>query len=472
MTESQHYIIADHHVELVFVPSKHNGLQLVGSLQPFRTTQAAEQLPAPLFSLTVDDSLKPIPRERRHRIRTFDTGNGDTIVDRTTDDGTYQFIIKDLEGHDCCLLIADQQFKHCQCALNGNFPMRHFGLNNALMLCYAFAGARHHTILIHASLVRKDGYGYAFTAKSGTGKSTQVSMWLRHIPGCDLMNDDNPIIRIINDEPFIYGSPWSGKTPCYRNIRAYLGAITRIDRDERNFVVPLQPIEAFATVLSGCSTMKWDEEIHSACCDTVQKLVEISHIYSLHCLPNREAAEVCYKAIGRKPKAEGKPTGTTPQNWKQKAPRAEIQMRNDVFLPEVVNLLEQGHTVTLPLRGISMRPFLEDGRDKALLIKAQEPKVGDAVLAEISPKTFVLHRIWAIKGEAVTLLGDGNLTPEHCTLADIKGKAIAFYRKGRQQADMTDGKKWRIYSWTWTHLRLIRRYLLAIHRRVIRFFPL
>ena len=55
-------------------------------------------------------------------------------------------------------------------------------------------------------------------------------MWLRCIPGCDLMNDDNPVVRVIDGEAMIYGSPWSGKTPCYRQVKAPLGAITQIDR--------------------------------------------------------------------------------------------------------------------------------------------------------------------------------------------------------------------------------------------------
>ena len=46
---------------------------------------------------------------------------------------------------------------------------------------------------------------------------------------------------------------------------------------------------------------------------------------------------------------------------------SEIQFANADFLPEVVKMLNQGHTVTLRLRGFSMRPFLENDRDKALL---------------------------------------------------------------------------------------------------------
>ena len=144
-----------------------------------------------------------------------------------------------------------------------------------------------------------------------------------------------------------------------------------------------------------------------------------------------------------------------------------IQMANAVLLPEVVRLLEEGHTVTLPLRGYSMRPFLENGRDKALLRKPESINVGDAVLAEIAPKHFVLHRIVSIKGDHVTLRGDGNLGVEHCRLGDVKATAVGFYRKGREQLDSTDGRKWRIYSWGWTRLLPLRRYLLfAMHPHV------
>jgi len=147
------------------------------------------------------------------------------------------------------------------------------------------------------------------------------------------------------------------------------------------------------------------------------------------------------------------------------------QLANDIFLPQVVSLLKEGHTVTLPLRGRSMRPFLEDGRDKALLQLADAPQVGDAVLAEISKGHFVLHRIIRIEGDQVTLRGDGNLRDEHCLLGDVRAKAIGFYRKGHQRLDPTDGLKWRAYSWLWTRLFPLRRYLLfALHPHIPRRF--
>lgn len=148
-----------------------------------------------------------------------------------------------------------------------------------------------------------------------------------------------------------------------------------------------------------------------------------------------------------------------------------MQFANAILLPEIVKMMDEGHTVTLRLRGFSMRPFLEDNRDKALLTKARDIKVGDAVLAETRPKHYVLHRIIKIDGDNVTLRGDGNIGVEHCRREDVKGFAIGFYRKGRKTMDKTNSAKWRVYSWIWTRLFPIRRYLLAAYRRIwLRFF--
>ena len=146
--------------------------------------------------------------------------------------------------------------------------------------------------------------------------------------------------------------------------------------------------------------------------------------------------------------------------------KTEVRFNNSEFLPEVVKMLNERHTVTLRLRGFSMRPFLEDGRDKALLTKPVTIKKGDAVLAEVTPGHYVLHRIISIKGENVVLRGDGNIGVERCSLADIKGFAIGFYRKGRTKLDRTNGLKWSVYSLVWTTLFPLRRYLLAFYRRI------
>lgn len=296
-TTTHFFRIAELHVKLTFKPSPRNSIRLLPSFRVF----ASEPVPEGdvFFQLDIDDSLRPVPKEQRTLIRDFDTGNG-IITVNLLNDGGYQYVIKDTNGYSCALLISDKEFRHCRCALNGNYDMRAYGLNSALMLVFAFGGAREDVLLVHASVVRHRGWGYPFIAKSGTGKSTQVSSWLRFIPGCDLMNDDNPIIRILADgKPYIYGSPWSGKTPCYRDAKAPLGAVTRIDRASSNSVERLSPVEAFTSFLPSCSSMKWDVDIYDKICDTVIRVVETTPVYTLHCLPDEEAARLCHKTIAR-----------------------------------------------------------------------------------------------------------------------------------------------------------------------------
>ena len=271
-----------------------NNLSLLPSFSVFQTEEvpASESL---FFTLTVDDSLK-VAREKS-LVRKFDTGNGDTVVYQLPDGG-YQYIIRDIYNRDCCLLITNEYFTQCKCALNGDYTMRSFGLNDALMLIFAFAGSFHQTLLIHASCIMRGDTAYPFIAPSGTGKSTHTALWLKHIEGCELLNDDNPIVRVLDDgKPYIYGSPWSGKTPCYRNLMAQLGAVTRIERAPQNSIEKLAPVQAFASLLPAYSSMKWDSKIYNNICDTVTRIIETTPIYTLHCLPDEEAAKLSFATL-------------------------------------------------------------------------------------------------------------------------------------------------------------------------------
>ncbi len=89
--------------------------------------------------------------------------------------------------------------------------------------------ANHQTIKIHASVIEKGGKALVFMGKSGTGKSTHSRNWLKFVPDCQLLNDDEPIIRVLNDGSVrVYGAPWSGSTPCYRNASAEVAAFVRL----------------------------------------------------------------------------------------------------------------------------------------------------------------------------------------------------------------------------------------------------
>jgi hypothetical protein len=141
---------------------------------------------------------------------------------------------------------------------------------------------------------------------------------------------------------------------------------------------------------------------------------------------------------------------------------------NHLFMQEITRMFskEGKKSVTFIVRGFSMRPFLDNGRDKVILVPPRVPRVGDVVLAEIAEKRYALHRVIKIENGIYTMRGDGNplWMTEQFTYDKIVGTAQAFIRKGRKEE--VTGLKWRCYSVIWKALTPIRRILLAIYRRI------
>ncbi len=269
-----------------------NDESLLLSSKPFETELDDSEFI--LFNLFVDDSFRPL--EHGAEIGDFDSGGNSNWV-FARHDGSYEIRMSDVHKRQCCLLDANSDFSKVTIALNGNRSMRQFGMNNALMMTYAFASADKNTVLIHASVVRENGYAYPFLGVSGTGKSTHTANWLKYIPDTELMNDDNPVIRILDGTAVLFGSPWSGKTPCYRNVQAPIGAITQLKQAPHNHIRRETVVEAFASILPSCSIMKWDKRIYLGICDTVKFLIESVPTFLLENLPDEEAVKLSFNTI-------------------------------------------------------------------------------------------------------------------------------------------------------------------------------
>jgi hypothetical protein len=144
----------------------------------------------------------------------------------------------------------------------------------------------------------KDGKGYLFLGKSGTGKSTHSQLWINNIEGCELLNDDNPVLRFDeNGKTRVYGSPWSGKTPCYRNLDYPVGAIVDLHQAKENKIRRLSIVEAYAMMYVSSSGIRFLKQLADGIHDTTEKIVCSVPCYSLDCLPNAEAAFLCYKTV-------------------------------------------------------------------------------------------------------------------------------------------------------------------------------
>ena len=289
--QSQHYTVAGH-TFTVCLPEGEEGIVL-SSYEPFAVDTVPHAV-APLFTLVVDDMFYPTAKGAT--LGEFDCGAADFSVYRLPD-GSYQMLISPPGGQYCGLLQASPEFSQGTIATRGNDSVRTFAVNNALMLMYAFASADQYTLLVHASVIKNDRWGYLFLGKSGTGKSTHSGLWLKHIAGSELLNDDNPVVRIEEGGAKVYGSPWSGKTPCYKNDSALIGAFVQIKQKPENHIERELPLQAFAVLLPSMSTMKWDKRVYRGVCDSVGKLIEKVPLYTLGCRPDQEAAEVCHAKV-------------------------------------------------------------------------------------------------------------------------------------------------------------------------------
>ena len=133
---------------------------------------------------------------------------------------------------------------------------------------------------------------------------------------------------------------------------------------------------------------------------------------------------------------------------------------NDILLGEVAAVLQEGREAILAPTGNSMLPFIRSGRDRVILRKQDNYAVGDIVLAHFGGR-YILHRIVALDGDAVTLMGDGNLRGrERVRTADVIGTVTAIIKPDGQRRTPGKGRLWRV-------LLPVRRYLLAIYRRLI-----
>jgi hypothetical protein len=191
-------------------------------------------------------------------------------------------------------MLLKKDFSKGKVYVKGGPAMQRFGLDNSLMVLYAFATAPLDTLEMHASVVSNGGKAYMFIGKSGSGKSTHSRLWLSHVPGSLLVNDDNPILRINEDgTAFVYGSPWSGKTPCYRNVCLPAGAAVLIRQAPENKISRLPLVQAYALLAASCSGFRAEKSIADGLHASISKIASGVPCYMLDCLPDAGAAILC-----------------------------------------------------------------------------------------------------------------------------------------------------------------------------------
>ena len=274
MTVTNYYKVAGH---TFGVSGEEEVFALMSNYEPFVNHGDRSMIAAKLHITRPVPVIHPVP-EYTEEMRQEDEGQ--TIICGHTAAGEAVFEFH-WHGETAGWLVCSDDYSMGRLITTGKHEK--MAIDNALMIMFALATADKGTVLFHAAAVSHEGRGYMFLGPSGTGKSTHASLWQRYIAGTALVNDDNPVVRIDEDgTATVYGSPWSGKTPCYRNVS-----------------YPLSGIYTYAALVESISGKRWDERIADGLHQTENALASSIPVWHLECLPDEEAAKLCNETITR-----------------------------------------------------------------------------------------------------------------------------------------------------------------------------
>lgn len=286
---TEHYTVADFSFAVTLLEERDLDM-LLPSFRSFRSGASAEG--DKLFELVEYASLPA--READVLLDEDSNDMGHTLLYRTPSGYRIELDYDNGQPH---VVEFDEAVADVRAFIRWDDRFAKTALSSMLRIVFAQAILPHGAISVHASVVVNDGKGFLFMGKSGTGKSTHSRLWLNHIEGSWLLNDDNPIVRVTGEDVVVYGSPWSGKTHCYRNESAPVAGIVRLKQAPCNRFRVCEDIAAFSAVLPGCSVLRQDTRLHEALCETLAELTERTLVGELECLPDREAAEVCRRGM-------------------------------------------------------------------------------------------------------------------------------------------------------------------------------
>ena len=270
---TRYYKVAGH---TFAVTGKDEVFEQMESYEPFRCEDGE-----PLFSLTIDSGVVPeytevYPSKKKVGIIPGRTASGNNVFDyksRTKSEGC---------------LICSKDYREGQLIITGDIPTR------ILRILYALATAGKDTLVLHAVVVSYGGKGYMFIAPSGTGKSTHAQLWLEHIEGTELVNDDFPVVR----GNMVYGSPWGWRTPCYRNVSYPIGGMVRLSQASFNKIRRLSSIEAYMNLfVSSADKRYFGSRIADKMHQLEERLASTIPMWHLECLPDEAAARLCHDTI-------------------------------------------------------------------------------------------------------------------------------------------------------------------------------
>ena len=278
------YLIAGHRIRIEGDETWIGAVACLDGFKPFEVEPEDE--PVACFVLT-DEEMPQFAESQ------YESGvDGITDVFGRYKDG-YLFVMTPPVGEKLCFWKADNSnIVHFKGQLMPRL------VRFALWIAYGVVTLPFQTVAIHTSVIQYKGRTVLFLGESGTGKSTHTRLWRENIEEAVLLNDDSPILRIVDGKPWMFGSPWSGKTPCYKNESYPLAACVRLSQAPYNKIHRLNIPQGYAAIHPSCPPdFAYDDKLYDCISDTLSEVLGQVPMYHLECLPDADAARLSCKTV-------------------------------------------------------------------------------------------------------------------------------------------------------------------------------
>lgn len=155
------------------------------------------------------------------------------------------------------------------------------------------------SIVLHSSAVAYENKAYLFSADSGTGKSTHTGLWKKAFKGAFIVNDDKPIIRLIDGAFYVCGTPFSGSSPLNENVMVPLQSICFIERAQENSIDIMKDTTSVIYKFLSQTIRHVGNEKSEKLLTLLDKLLKEIPVYNLKCLPNIDAAILAHDIMSK-----------------------------------------------------------------------------------------------------------------------------------------------------------------------------
>lgn len=187
-------------------------------------------------------------------------------------------------------VVTDDDFSHVTAGLGAD-PQTRDGDGRWLpsmvrypfdQLLYVHHGLTRGALLIHAAGFVVNGVGVVLAGVSGAGKST-VSHALADVEDVIGLSDDRVVVRSVNGEFRLFGTPWSGDARVADGADVPLRAVCLLTQSTNTtHASRLPPAAALPGLLRVCSIAWYDRTWTDAALATCESLLETVPAFELH----------------------------------------------------------------------------------------------------------------------------------------------------------------------------------------------